>query len=178
MLSYGVRKSRSRKMVLKGTYRTHENVKTYCARRALERDYVFCLSDAGWVAWRKAMCTIKLASRSAQACRSAATDMGATMLHRDQTLQMLPAHPEWLLGLMEWAWYVLHILSLSIYMSPTHWCCYSFFGVYQDACYSCYYPSSQVCLYCLCVCVCVLLGIFLQYCFSSTSSSVLFLIRG
>jgi hypothetical protein len=92
-------KSRSRKMVLKGTYQTHENVKAYCARRALERGYVFCLSDAGWVGWRKVMCTIKLASRSAQACRSAATDMGVTMLHRDQTLQMLSDHPEWLVGL-------------------------------------------------------------------------------
>ncbi len=56
---------------------------------------------------------------------------------------------------MEWAWYVLHILSLSMYLSPTQWCCYSFFGVYHDACYSCYYPSCHVCLYRLCVCVCV-----------------------
>jgi hypothetical protein len=112
-------KSRSRKIVLKGTYRTHENAKTYCTRRALERGYVFCLPDAGWVGWRKAMCTIKLASRSAQACRSAATDMGVTMLHRDQTLQMLSAHPEWLVGL-DGMGLVCSAHLISIYLSVAH----------------------------------------------------------
>lgn len=65
------------------------------------------------------MCTIKLASRSAQACRSAATDMGATMLHRDQSLQMLSAHPEWLVGL-DGMGLVCSAHLISIYLSVAH----------------------------------------------------------
>jgi hypothetical protein len=65
------------------------------------------------------MCTIKLASRGAQACRSAATDMGATMLHRDQTLQMLSAHPEWLVGL-DGMGLVCPAHLISIYLSIAH----------------------------------------------------------
>jgi len=65
------------------------------------------------------MCTIKLASRNAQACRSAATDMGATMLHRDQTLKMLSVHPEWLVGL-DGMGLVCSAHLISIYLSVTH----------------------------------------------------------
>lgn len=99
------------------------------------------------------MCTIKLASRGAQACRSAATDMGATMLHRDQTLQMLSAHPEWLVGL-DGMGLVCSAHLISIYVSVAHTVMLLLFLWGLPWCMLLLLLPLLSCLFILLVCVC------------------------
>lgn len=121
------------------------------------------------------MCTIKLASRSAQACRSAATDMGATILHRSNFADAVCS--SWMAC---GAWWNGPGMFCTSYLYLCICCPHSDVATLSLG-FTMMHATlviTPLVIFVYTACVCVFWGVFLQFCFSSTSSSVLFLLPG